>query len=149
MGGAGGSGAPGGNGGLADGANGGEGGNGAAGLGGAIRNLSTGVLTFKPRLGTRKGSAKSKATNLVTNNQANAGPAGGGGTAGVPTAGAGGVANGFAGQNIFGNLGASGRVGNGIGGGLNLTQGGSVVTENTTITGNTASTAGIDVMEVG
>ena len=36
-----------------------------------------------------------------------------------------------------------------MGGGLNLTQGGSVVTENTTFTTNTASTSGNDVGEIG
>jgi hypothetical protein len=100
-------------------------------------------------MGARKGSAQSKATNLISENQANAGTAGGGGMPGVPNAGAGGVANGPAGQGSFGTAGASGLGGNGLGGGLNLTQGGSVVAENTTITNNTASTSGNDVLEVG
>ena len=118
---------------------------GAAGFGGGIANLPSGNLTIKPRSGARKGSKQSMATNLITANQANAGPGGSGGAAGVPQAGAGGIPNGAAGQTHAGTAGATALSGTGIGGGLDLLTGGTVVIDNTTITGNTAATSDNDV----
>ena len=57
-----------------------------------------------------------------------------------PQAGAGGSPNGAAGLTHPGNAGATALSGTGIGGGLDLFTGGTVVIDNTTITGNTATT---------
>ena len=62
----------GGNGGNAFGGNGGNGGNAGNADGGAINNLASGILTIKPRLGAKKGSKQSKATDLITGNSAHA-----------------------------------------------------------------------------
>jgi hypothetical protein len=96
-----------------------------------------------PRLGARKGSNQSKATNLITMNQANAGKGGTGSAAGVPQAGTGGATNGADGQNLPGTAGHAGVSGTGLGGGS--ASGGSVMIDNTNVTGNSASTADNDV----
>ena len=74
FGGLGGNGASGGNGGNGNAGNGGAGGGSGAGRGGGISNLPGGTLTIQPRLGAKKGSKQSKATNLITANQAEAVP---------------------------------------------------------------------------
>ena len=57
------------------------------------------------------------------------------------TAGAGGSSNGAAGQTHPGNAGALGLSGTGMGGGLVLVTGGTVLIDDTTVTGNTATTS--------
>ena len=91
------------------------------------------------------GSKQSKATDTVTGNQANRGPGGAGGLAGGVVAGDGGTPHGTAGAAFPGSPGAAGVAGVGVGGGLDLLPGGTVVIDNTTITGNTASTTDNDV----
>ena len=71
-----GTGATGGNGFTGSGLPGGNGGVGSNGLGGGIFNGTTGTLTISPRLGTRKGSRQSNATNTITANHADRGPEG-------------------------------------------------------------------------
>jgi hypothetical protein len=77
----------------------------------------------------------------ITGNIANSGSGGTGGAGGTATAGSGapvGGLNGIVTQNL--NPGATGRQGTGIGGGLNLTSGGTPKITNTNVTRNTAST---------
>jgi hypothetical protein len=135
----GGNGALGGNGGNAFG---GAGGNG---LGCGINNLPSGVFTISPGLGAKKHSKQSNATNVITANQANAGLGGTGGAPGIALAGAGGSPGGMAGNVFPGSSGTAGSAGLGIGGGLDLVAGGMVVIDNTTISGNHATTTDNDV----
>jgi hypothetical protein len=145
-GGAGGDGASGSNGGNAAAGNGGDGGGSGGGSGGGIANFPGGTLTVEPRLGTKKGSKQSKATNLIVANQAIAAGSGAiGGAAGVANAGAGGSPNGVAGLTPPGNDGLTALSGPGIGGGLDLLTGGTVVIDNTTITANSATTSDNEV----
>jgi hypothetical protein len=134
----------GGRGGNANGGNGGNGGTGGIGQGGGIDNVSTGTLTIKPRQGAKKGSSQSKATNTITANQALAssgGLAGDVGASQVP--GPGGAHNGSFGLLNPGIPGVTELFSVGIGGGLvNL---GTATIDNTTITGNTATTNDNDV----
>ena len=60
-------------------------------------------------------------------------------------AGAGGTPNGIPGSAFPGSPGAAGVSGVGVGGGLDLIPGGTVVIDDTTITGNLASTSNNDV----
>ena len=144
-GGKGGNGALGGNGGNGFAGKGGNGGLGGNGLGGAINNLPTGVLTIAPRLHAKKRSKQSKATNLITANQASAGLGGAGAAAGIPVAGSGGIPGGVPGQTFPASSGTAGQPGTGIGGGLNLIAGGTVVIDDTMVTGNHATTNNDDV----
>jgi hypothetical protein len=139
----------GGNGGAAYGGKGGDGGDGGFGLGGGISELSAGLLTIKPRQGARTGSRQSRATSVIRANHANAGLAGMAAGGGATTAGSGGTPNGTAGQASPGGAGKDGLAGVGVGGGLNSLVGKQVTLEDTTITGNTASTAGDDVGAIG
>ena len=102
---------------------------------------TSGTLTIAPRLGTKKGSKQSKATDTITANQANGGPAGLGGAGGGAAGGQGQAPGGTAGQAFPGTPGVAGVAGAGIGGGLELFPGGHVTIDNTNITGNTASTS--------
>ena len=141
VGGNGGDGAVGGAGGNAFSGAGGSGGSGGGGSGGGIDNDTGGVLTINPRLGAKKGSKQAKATSLVTTNQANLGQAGAGGARGnINVVATGGSPGGTAGQTVLGNPGTAGLIGTGLGGGLDLEAGGTATIDNTTITGNTAST---------
>ena len=69
-GGFGGNGNVGGRGGNATGGNGGDGGFSSFGIGGGIHNANATTLVIDPRLQTKKGSKQSKATDLITGNQA-------------------------------------------------------------------------------
>ena len=144
-GGNGGNGASGNNGGSGSAGDGSDGGGGGNGFGGGIASFPGGTLAIEPRLGAKKRSQQSKATNLITANQAFGGLGARGNDAGVPQAGAGGTPNGAAGLTHRGNDGAIALSGTGIGGGLYLFAGGTVVLDNTTITGNTATTSDNDV----
>ena len=96
-------------------------------------------------IGAKKGSKQSKATNLITANQATAGAGGPGAAPGIAQAGTGGTPGGTNGQVFPGNRGRTGTAGTGVGGGLDLIAGGTVVIDNTTLTGNTATTSNNDV----
>jgi hypothetical protein len=146
VGGAGGRGAVGGHGGPGTGGTGGSAGAGGVGLGGAIFNAGNASLTIDPRLGAKKGSRQSKATNLITANQANRGLGGAGGKGGIGVGGPGGQPNGGIGLSVNGTTGADGAPGTGSGGGLVQSPTKAVVIMNTTITGNTASTENNDVL---
>jgi hypothetical protein len=98
-----------------------------------------------PRLGAKRGTPQANATDLITNNQAGGGPGGAGGAGGPATAGPGGTPNGVAGSAAPGAAGPAGTGGSGIGGGLNLAAGASATIDDTTITGNLASTSDNDV----
>ena len=94
----------------------GRGGIGGDGEGGAIDNAQMGVLTINPELGAKKGSKQSKATDLVTGNQANSGAGGSGGGAGTATAGTGGMTGGQNGTPTPGGPGRCRYIGNRRGG---------------------------------
>ena len=145
QGGSGGDGGLGGSGATGKGGDGGTGGAGGSGLGGGIFNQTTGTLTIQPRLGAKKSSKQSKATDTITGNQANRGLGGAGWLGGGAQAGLGGTPGGFPGTAILGTAGTTGPSGVGIGGGLDLLPGGTVVIDDTTITGNQASTNDNDV----
>ncbi len=145
FGGQGGNGASGNNGGNGNAGNGGAGGSSGAGFGGGAENSNGGSLTIEPRLGAKKRSKQSKATDSITANQARTTLGATGGAAGAPQAGAGGSPNGAAGVTQAGNAGATAAPSTGIGGGLELFAGGTAIIDNTTITGNTAATTGNNV----
>ena len=107
-------------------------------------NVPGATLVIAPRLGALPGSKQSKATNTITGNQATAGPAGAGGAGGSAFAGAGGSMAARGGV-IPGKAGKAGTAGMGIGGGLDLIAGGHATIDNTTVTGNHASTSDNDV----
>jgi hypothetical protein len=144
----GGDGVLGGQGGSGIGGPGGNGGIGGDGLGGGIFNATSAKLTIDPRLGAKKGSPQSKATDTITGNQAKGGIGGAGGQGGGAFAGQGGHPNGLAGSASQGAAGADERAGAGLGGGLVRDPSPNVTINNTKITGNTASTAGNDVGEI-
>jgi hypothetical protein len=110
-------------------------------LGGAIFNAVNASLTIDPRLGAKKGSSQLKATDSISGNQANRGLGGVGGRAGTGFGGLGGQPSGAIGLSLNGTTGADGTSGTGLGGGLVQSPTMAVVINNTTITGNTASTA--------
>ena len=118
---------------------------GSNGLGGAIFNGTSGILTIAPRLGARRSSQQSKATNTITASQAVRGQGGPGGAGGAAFGGVGGAPGGMNGQAHPGASGTSAVSGVGVGGGLDLFPAGTVTIDNTNITGNTASTADNDV----
>jgi hypothetical protein len=105
------------------------------------------MLTIDPRLGARKGSRQSKATNTITANQANGGPGGDGGPGGAASAGLGGNPNGPLGRSTQGVSRTSASAGAGLGGGLAFIPSQSIKINNTNIAGNTASTAANDVLD--
>jgi hypothetical protein len=108
-------------------------------------DLATGVLTINPRLGAKKGSKQLKATDVITGNSAAAGIGGAGGSFGVAQAGTGGSPSGAAGASFLGHSGTAGTSGTGVGGGLDLITGGTVVIDNKTVSGNGATTTDNDV----
>ena len=113
-------------------------------MGGGIFNATTGTLTLKPRLGAKKGSKQAKATDVITANQALAGVGRAGGHRGrrhAPAAAeppAGSTAPPTAGQ-----PGATDLFSVGVGGGIATF--GTANVDNTTISGNHASTNDNDV----
>jgi hypothetical protein len=120
------------------------GGNGGFGEGGGIFNANTGVLSINPRAGARKGSNQSRAIDIITGNQAIQGLHGSGGpSSAASTGGSGGTPNGNSGLAFVGDPGADGFDGVGLGGGIVTT--GTATIDNTTITGNHASTNDDDV----
>ncbi len=149
-GGTGGSGGAGGNGiagipstgGRAIGGTGGDSGEGASGVGGGIFNATTGTLTLKPRLGVTKGSRQAKATDVITTNKALAATGGQAGAGGSATGGLGrpslGV-NGVNGVATPGQPGVTDLFSAGVGGGIANV--GTALVDNTTISGNQASTS--------
>jgi hypothetical protein len=151
-GGAGGDGAGGGNGFDGDGGLGGDGGSRGNGMGGGIYTGSHASLTIDPRLGARRGTPQSRATDTITANQANRGLGNGGGAGGGASAGHGGDgdgdpgdADGSPGMAFPGMAGAVGVSGRGIGGGVAQAAGVNVSIGHTNITGNTASTRDNDL----
>jgi hypothetical protein len=85
-GGFGGNGATGGTGGEATGGAGGDGGFSSFGIGGGIDNANNASLVINPRLHAKKGTSQSKATDLITSNQALLAAGGAPGTGGSATA---------------------------------------------------------------
>jgi hypothetical protein len=132
----------GGSGGNATGGTGGAGGEGGIGTGGGIFNAATGTLAIKPRLGTSTGSKQGKATDVITANLATSASGGLAGAGGGATAGFGQLpgVNGIA---TLGQGGATDLFSVGIGGGVATF--GTTIADNTTITGNHASTSDNDV----
>jgi hypothetical protein len=115
-------------------------------LAGAIFNTRNAIVTIDPRLGAKKGSPQSRATDLITANAANRGLGGAGGQGGGGFAGLGGQPNGVSGTARPGASGAGGTAGSGLGGGLVQSPTNSVAIKNTRIAGNTASTSNNDVL---
>ena len=143
-GGNGGNGGLGGSGATGKGGDGGNGGVGGSGLGGGIFNQTTGTLTIKPRLARRRAPISprplipSRATRPTEGWECRL-------ARGEARAGAGGAPGGFPGSAFPGTAGTAGVSGVGVGGGLDLLLGGTVVIDDTTITGNQASTNDNDV----
>ena len=94
---------------------------------------------LKPRLGAKKGSKQASATNVITANQTNAGSPGSAGLGGSARQGAAGTPHGLAGIGTPGNNGTVDTLSVGIGGGIAII--GTAVIDNTSITGNNATTA--------
>ena len=145
QGGRGGNGGVGGFGGSGFAGNGGNGGAGGSGLGGGIFNTPTGTLTISPGwVHTRDPSSprrpiRSPATRPTV---------GLGGAGGLPAARSQEPADARAAARVPRSPAArdaAGVAGVGVGGGLDLSTGGTAVIDNTTITGNTASTSDNDV----
>src|SRR5262249_1166900 len=105
----------------------------------------SGTLTLAPRLGARRGSRQSAATNTITTGQANRGLGGPGGAAGGAIGGPGQAPGGTDGQAFPRGPGAAGGAGMGRGGGIHLVPGGKVTIDDTRVTGNNASTGNNDV----
>ncbi len=133
----------GGNGGNAFGGNGGDGGEGGIAEGGGIFNATTGTLVLKPRLGAKKGSKQAKATDVITGNLALSASGGLAGAGGAATAGLGRPLNGVNGTATAGQPGATDLLSVGVGGGVATF--GTANADNTSITGNHASTNDNDV----
>ncbi len=142
-GGFGGNGAVGGRGGNATGGNGGDGGFSSFGIGGGIHNANATTLLIDPRLHTKKGSKQSKATDLITGNKALASVGGAAGFGASATAGSGGTVGGSIGTATNGTNGASHPLSIGAGGGIFTVA--TATIDNTSITGNTASSLDNDV----
>jgi hypothetical protein len=83
--------------------------------------------------------------DVITGNSAAAGIGGAEGSLGVAQAGTGGSPSGVSGGSFLGHFGTAGTPGTGVGGGLDLVTGGTVVIDNTTISGNSATTTDNDV----
>ncbi len=132
----GGTGLPAGSNGNATGGNGGNAGDGGTGLGGGLFDATTGTLVINPRLGVKKNSKQNNATDIITGNKANAGGAGSPGAGGLAQ-----VASGATATN--GTAGTAASAGVGVGGGIVIV--GTATIDNTTITGNTATTNDNDV----
>ncbi len=125
-------------GGGATGGDGGDGGEGASGVGGGIFNATNGTLTLKPELGAKKGSKQAHAIDVITTNNALAGSGGQAGAGGGATAGGGNSPFGVNGAANAGQPGATDLFSAGVGGGVGTF--GTADFDNTTITGNHAST---------
>jgi hypothetical protein len=108
--------------------------------------LAFAVLTVDPRVDAKKGSKQPKATDVITGNSARGGTGGAEVSVGVAQAGTGGSLSGAAGASFPGHFGFSGTTGTGVGGGLDLSSGGTVVIDNTAISGNSATTTDNDVL---
>ncbi len=131
-------------GGSATGGNGGDSGVGASGLGGGFFNATKATLTLKPRLGAAKGSRQAKATDVITTNKALAATggqpgAGGSATGGLGTGSAG--VNGVTGVATPGQPGASELFSRRAPGDAGIVNLGTAAVDNTTISGNQASTS--------
>ena len=98
---------------------------------------------INPRLHARKGSTQSKATDLITANQALAATGGAPGTGGSATAGLGGSPGGANGTTTAGANGAPNPLSIGAGGGIFTVA--TATIDFTTITGNSASSLDNDV----
>jgi hypothetical protein len=146
FGGEGGNGFVGGRGGDGTGGDGGTAGSGGDGFGGAIFNSLHASLTIDPRLGAKKGSPQSKATDSISGNHANRGPGGAGGQGGNGFGGLGGQPNGVQGSDLQGSSSPDASPGIGVGGGLVENSSNNVAIRNTQIAGNTASTEDNDVL---
>ena len=142
-GGFGGNGGVGGRGGNATGGDGGDGGFSSFGIGGGIHNADATTLVIQPRLKAKKGSKQSKATDLITGNKALAGIGGAPGTGASATAGTGGTVGGADGTATHGANGAPHPLSIGAGGGIFTVA--TATIDNTSITGNTASSLDNDV----
>ena len=105
-------------GGKATGGTGGDGGFSSFGIGGGIHNANNASLVINPRLHAKKGSSQSKATDLITSNQALLATGGAPGTGGSATAGTGGSPNGANGTATHGANGAAHPLSIGAGGGI-------------------------------
>lgn len=136
-GGTGGNGTHGGAGGESVGGNGGFGGIGGSGFGGGIFQ-GDGTLLLAPRKGVPSSSPQSKATDLIQGNFALLAEGGFGGHGGRAILAPGGTPNGPAGRVVFGADGLTGNAGVGVGGGVSIVAPATI--DNTTITGNKAST---------
>ncbi len=142
QGGKGGGGIHGGSGGEVAGGSGGSGGFGGNGQGGGIFVDVPGTLIMKPRKGAKKGSGQSSATDLITTNRAAGGPGAIGGApstlsfGGAP--GTGSSSSGTVGKVIAALPGAAGTAGASSGGGIAIL--GTATIDNTSITGNQATT---------
>lgn len=141
-GGAGGNGTHGGEGGTAVGGASGNGGIGGFGVGGGLSHRD-GTLVINPRKGAKSGSTQAKATDLINGNVAQGVLGGFGGATGKVVAGLGGSPNGPKGHVILKFAGSAGTLGSGIGGGVAILAPATI--DNTSITGNHASTADNDV----
>ena len=148
IGGRGGDGAHGGAGGAGIGGFAGTGGIGGNGAGGGIWIDGAATISIAPRLGVRKGSKQSRASDTITANQANQGPGGpGGGVAGA-SVGQGGAPNGSPGVDLFpGQAAVAGVSGVGTGSGVVLLPGSRATIVNARIRGNNASNPGNDVSD--
>ena len=136
-------GATGGTGGAAYGGEAGDGGFSAFGIGGGIFDGNNAPLTINPRLGARKNSSQSSATDLITANQALLGQGGAPATGGSATAGLGGNPGGATGNAVAGNNGASHPLSIGAGGGIFTIS--TATIDFTSISGNFASSLDSDV----
>ena len=128
--------APNGVGGSADGGKGGDGGFSSFGIGGGISNENGATLAINPRLGAKKGS---KATDLITANQALAATGGAPGAGGAAIAGTGGPS----GVATAGQPGVAHPLSIGAGGGIFTVP--TATIDFTSITGNFASSLDNDV----
>ena len=142
-GGNGGNGQTGGTGGSTLGGDGGNGGESGIGEGGGILVDVSGTLKIDPRLGAKKGSKQAKATDQITGNQAFDSGAGSPGHASSVGIGLGGTPLAPNGTVLAGQNGTVDTFTVGVGGGIATF--GDTTIDNTTITGNFASTNDSDV----
>ena len=119
------------------------GGLGGEAFGGGLFNANNTTLVLNPRLHSRKGSQQSKATDLITLNQALLAAGGAFGTGGSATAGQGGSPGGAAGTAKPGATGQAHPLSIGAGGGIFTVA--TATVDFTMITGNFASSLDNDV----
>ena len=113
---------------------------------GLFIKLAERLTSIDPRLGAKKRSPQSKATDSISGNQANRGPGGTGGQGGNGFGGLGGQPNGLRGSELQGATGPNASPGIGVGGGLVENSSNNVAIQNSMIAGNTASTEDNDVL---